>query len=217
MASTSKAPNSRKALVFAGAIFGLACVTSAVAQGNYYRYLNDEGIRVMSHSIPPQYAQKGYEILTHTGQVIKTVPPAPDPDELEAEKAKRTAEREMLAAYAVLARRYSSVEEIYAARDRRLAHLDATIAILRSNIGNLSGQVEDLVSKAAEAERSGREVPQQILKNIDEVKAEQTTTESKLQARIEEHAGIHAEYEADVELFNKGRALEAARKTQSRQ
>lgn len=217
MALTSKVLKTRKALLLASAVCCMAYTASATAQGNYYRYVNDEGVRVMSHSIPPHYAQKGYEILTRTGQVIKTVPPAPDPDELEEEKAKRAAEREMLAAYNVLARRYSGVEEIYAARDRRLAHLDATIAILRSNIGNLRGQIEDLMSKAADAERSGREVPKQILSNIEEIKAEQVTTESKLQARIEEHAGIYSEYEADVELFKKGRALEAADNRKNRQ
>lgn len=217
MALTSKLFKTHKAILLASAVIGLAYAASAWAQGNYYRYVNDEGVKVMSHSIPPHYAQKGYEVLTPTGQVIKTVPPAPDPDELEEEKAERAAEREMLEAYGVLARRYSGVDEIYAARDRRLAHLDATIAILRSNIGNLQGQIEDLMSKAADAERSGREVPKQILSNIEEIKAEQATTESKLQARVDEHACIHSEYEADVELFNKGRALEAARNENKRQ
>lgn len=211
MAYITRASTTLKTLVLVAAGLGFA-VWGAQAQGKYYRYLNEEGVRVMSHTIPPKYAQKGYEVLTRTGQVIEVIPPAPDPEDLQAEKERRAAEREMLAAYEVLARRYSDVSEIYAARDRRLAHLDATIAILRSNIGNLRSQTEELMRKAAEVERSGREVPKQILSNIEEIKAEQATTEAKLAARIEEHAGIHAEYEADVTLFNAGRALEESRR-----
>lgn len=201
-----------KALLIGGCGVGLALFTaSSLAQLKYYRYINKDGVKVISHNIPPEYAQKGYEVMTHTGQVVEVVPAAPDPENLQAELEKRAAEREMMAEYQILARRYSDVNEIYAARDRRLAHLDATIAILRSNIGNLRGQVDDLMRKAADAERSGRDVPKQILKNIEEVKAEQATTEAKLQTRVEQRAGIHAEYEADVELFNAGRALEASR------
>lgn len=185
--------------------------TSGFAQLKYYRYINKDGVKVISHTIPPEYAQKGYEVMTHTGKVIEVVAPAPDPKEAQAELEKRAAERELMAEYEVLARRYSDVDDIYASRDRRLAHLDATIAILRSNIGNLHGQIDGLMSKAAQAERSGREVSDQILSNMEEVKAELATTELKLQTRIEERAGIHEEYENAATLFLKGKALEESR------
>ena len=140
------------------------------------------------------------------------VPPAPDPADLQRVEAERAQERALLAEYEVLARRYSSVKEIYAARDRRLAHLDANIAILRSNIGNISSQVENLMQKAAEVERGGRDVPAQILQSLEETRAELRTTEEMLQARLSEHDVIHAEYEHQVELFKRGKALEEAKK-----
>lgn len=190
----------------------LLCAASAFAQLKYYRYVNKDGVKVISHTIPPEYAQKGYEVMTHTGQVIEVVAPAPDPEDAQAELEKRAAERALMAEYELLARRYSDVEDIYASRDRRLAHLDATIAILRSNIGNLHGQIDGLMSKAAQSERSGREVSEQILSNIEEIKAELATTELKLQTRIEERAGIHDEFESDAKLLLKGKALEESRK-----
>lgn len=214
MAYQTKRPLIGKAFLLGscGAVLALSMVNS-FAQLKYYRYINKEGVKVISHNIPPEYAQKGYEVMTHTGQVLEVVPAAPDPEDMQAELEKRAAEREMMAEYQILARRYSDVDDIYAARDRRLAHLDATIAILRSNIGNLGGQIEDLMHKAADAERSGREVPKQILKNIEGLKAEQATTEAKLQTRVDQRASIHSEYEADVELFKTGRALDASRNT----
>jgi hypothetical protein len=191
----------------------LACSASAFAQIKYYRYLNNDGVKVISHTIPPEYAQKGYEVITHTGKVLEVVSPAPDPEELKQQEITRAKERELMAEYQVLARRYSSISEIYAARDRRLAHLDASIAILRSNIGNISNQVDNLMKKAAEVERSGRDVPQQILQNIEETRAELRTTEEMLQARLDEHGVLHDEYEKQVELFKSGKALEESKKT----
>lgn len=207
----------RRKIVFVAAV-GLwaAChMPCALAQLKYYRYINKDGVKVISHTIPPEYAQKGYEVITHTGKVIEVVPAAPDPEELAQIEAERAKERALLAEYEVLARRYSSVPEIYAARDRRLAHLDANIAILRSNIGNIRNQVEDLMRKAAEVERSGRDVPAHLLKSLEDTRAELKVTEEMLQARLSEHTSIHAEYEQQVELFKRGRTLVESKKNTS--
>ncbi len=190
----------------------LVCSLDALSQMRYYRYVNTDGVKVISHIIPPEYAQKGYEVITHTGKVLEVVPPAPDPEELKQLEIERAKERELMAEYQVLARRYSSVEEIYAARDRRLAHLDASIAILRSNIGNINGQIESLMKKAAEAERAGRDVPQHILQSLANARTELRTTEEMLQARLDEHDAIHDEYEQQVELFKRGKTLEESKK-----
>lgn len=189
----------------------LVCSADALSQIRYYRYLNNDGVKVISHMIPPEYAQKGYEVITHTGKVLEVVPPAPDPQELKQLEIERAKERELMEEYQVLARRYSSADEIYAARDRRLAHLDASIAILRSNIGNINGQIDSLMKKAAEIERSGRDVPQQTLQNIAEIRAELRIAEEMLEARMNEHEVIHEEYEKLVELFKLGKTLEESK------
>lgn len=200
----------------ATALLVLLCLSAISSPGfaerTFYRYFNKDGVRVISHTIPPEYAQKGYEIITHTGKVLKVVPPAPDPEALKEQEAKRARERELMAEYEVLARRYSSIEEIYAARDRRLAHLDANISILRSNIGTINSQVENLMKRAAEVERSGRDVPLQVLQDLEEVRSELRTTEEMLQNRLVEHKSIQQEYEKQVELFKRGKALENSSK-----
>jgi chromosome segregation ATPase len=184
-------------------VFSLCASISFAQQTNFYRYINKDGVKVITNSIPPEYAQKGYEVITRNGQVIKSVAAAEDPAKLQA----KLEERALLAKYEILARRYSSIEDIYSARDRRLANLDATISIQKNNIGNLKSQVVDLMGKAAEAERSGREVPAIILKNIEELKAEVATSEANLQTREDEHRAISNDYEQDVDLFKKGRLL----------
>lgn len=196
--------------LLASAMLGLLVFAhSSLAQARYYRYVNDQGVRVMSSTIPPEYAQKGYEILGPNGQVLRRVDPAPEPEDLE--RVER--ERALQAEYEVLARRYSSADDIISARDRRLAHLDANIAILRGNINSINTQLEQLMGRAANFEREGREVPKSVFNDIDKVREELRTTEEMLQTRLQDHDEIYARFERDVELFNQGRALQEARQS----
>ncbi len=184
----------------------LACLLTAgnaVAQGQFYRYINDDGVKVIASAIPPRFVSRGYEILSPNGQVLKVVKPAPAPEDL----ARVEQERALLETYEILARRYSSADDIIAARDRRLAHLDANIAILRANIGNLNHQIEDLMSRAASSERSGRAVPEHLLNSLTEIRAELSTTENMLRMRLDEHQEIFDKFAADIALFEQGRSL----------
>lgn len=193
----------------------LGVTTPAYAQGKFYRYINDEGVKVISHSIPPKYVPKGYEIINQSGYVIQVVPPALDPEDLKADEAQREKERALLAEYEILARRYSTESEIYAARDRRLAHLNANIAIINSNITSLKNQIDDLMSKAASYERGGRNAPNAVLDNLREVRAELASTEEMLQARVEERDELHGKFEADVTLFRRGKKLIAEKENKT--
>jgi hypothetical protein len=47
----------------------------------FYRYTNDQGVRVLSQSIPPRYVPNGYEVISRTGRVLKVVEPAPSGEE----------------------------------------------------------------------------------------------------------------------------------------
>lgn len=197
--------------ILAAHVLVLSLPIAAKEPGQFYRYINTDGVKVISHSIPPEYAQKGYEIISRTGQVIKTVEAAPDPLKAKEEAERKAKRKELLAEYELLARRYSGEQEIYAARDRRLAHLNANIAILKSNINNLNNQIDGLMTKAADFERSGRAVPATVLQSIEQTRAERATTEEMLKSRVEEHNGIYQEFEDSVALYKKGKALEVSK------
>ena len=197
-----------KTWLFAGLFGGLTVLMNpANAQGKFYRFVNDEGTKVISSTIPPKYVGQGYEVLSANGRVLQVIPPEPAPED----KARVEAERALMAQYKVLARRYSSVRDILSARDRRLAHLDANIAILRSNISNLNSQIEENMSKAANFERAGKKIPGHIFTAIDELRAEMKGSEEVLRARLAEHKSIHEKFADDVALYEQGKKLQASR------
>lgn len=182
---------------------------TCLAQGKLYRYVNDQGTKVISSSIPPKYVSRGYEILSPNGRVMQVIEPEPEPE--DKERVER--EKALLAEYELLARRYSAITDIEAARERKLGRLDANIAILRGNISNLTSQIEDHMSSAASYERSGKKVPAHIFNSIDELRAEVKSTEQVLRLRLAEHKEIHNSFDADIELFKKGKELEKQSQT----
>lgn len=202
--------------LLAGVLLGSA-PSIALEPGQLYRYIDENGVKVMSSSLPPEYAQKGYEIINHHGRVVKSVDPAVDPEIAEKEAARKARERKLLAEFEVLDRRYSSEKEIYAARDRKLSHLDANIAILNSNINTLEDQIDSLTSKAAGFERSGRKVPATILQGLEETRAELLSTKEMLVSRKEEYQQIHEQFDQHAKLYRQGKELATKKLLDARQ
>lgn len=135
-----------------------------------YRYVDSRGVTVLdTQGVPPEYVGKGYEVLNQRGRVIQVVPPAPTADEIrQAQAAKVQADAD-----AQLTHLYTSVADIDRARSRRLAELDALIAVAQGNVQGLAAQQSTLQSQAADQERAGRQVPKTLLDQMDDLRDQQ--------------------------------------------
>lgn len=190
----------------------LGCLVASVnVHAQYFRYLNENGTKVIASSIPPEAVPRGYEIINSSGEVIDVIAPAPKKEDL-AQVAKEIA---ILEKFDILARRYSSESDIFAARDRQVAHLDANIKILQGNINTLNSQLDDLMQRAANYERQGKKIPEFVFENIEKVKSEIATTKRMLTSREQDHKEIFDDYQKDVDLFKEGKKLLEKRATAS--
>jgi hypothetical protein len=167
------------------------------AQGHFYRYVNDEGVKVLGHSIPPELVHKGYEIISPTGRVLQTIEPAPPPAELEKERA--LAELEVK--YEMLAKRYSTERDIEAAKSRKLVHIDASILLVQSSIESVQAEINDLTRRAADFERAGQVVPQNILSSLAVLNDKMAATKAILSLREGEKQTILDRFSQERELF----------------
>jgi len=154
-----------------GVLLG-SLLCAATAQAELYRYVDDGGVVVLNRQgVPPQYIGKGYEVLNDQGRVTQVIPPAPTAEErqrlLEA-KARAGSDAQLL-------RLYASVEDVERAETRKLAELDSVIGITHGNLQSLHAQQANLQSQAAAHERAGREVPKQLLTQIDNLNKEQAS------------------------------------------
>jgi hypothetical protein len=185
-----------------------------------YRYTNDEGNMVVDDRIPTEYASRGYEILNEEGVVTKVVP-----RELTEEELKQRGVEEKMAAAAAaeeerlrkwdesLLLRYSTIEDIEAARERALRELRIRVSILKSNIRSLKQQVENYQAVAADIERSGGTVDLAQLATIDELQSEIWVTERSVVDRQLEVERVQKEFQLDIDRFGKLLELVELRRT----
>ncbi|MCQ4312442.1 DUF4124 domain-containing protein [Pseudomonas stutzeri] len=175
---------------------------AAAAHADLYRYVDDKGVVVLDrHGVPPQHIGKGYEVLNDQGRVTRVVPPAPTPEErqrlLEA-KARAGSDAQLL-------RLYASVKDVERARARKLSELDSVIGITRGNLQALRTQQGNLQSQAANHERAGRQVPEQLLMQIDNLNKEQASLRRDIerykQARNKAEISFGKERERVAELL----------------
>lgn len=180
----------------------------AVQAGLMYRYINDEGNVVLDYQVPASDIGKGYEILNEDGVVLEVVPRELTDEERanvstqERQLAGAEAEQERLRAWdESLLLRYSTLEDIEAARDRALGSLLINLSILKSNTRSLKHQVENYQTQAAQIERTGREVDVERLAAIEDLQSEISAIERSVVDRTQEMEDVRAEYQLDIDRF----------------
>jgi len=182
---------------------GLALSSPSYAQAKLYRYINDRGVVVIDYSIPSQYVPYGYEVLNNRGQVVEKIEPTPTGKELEAKQQ----QQDIFDDYKKLKRRYSNIDDIERAKQRKLENLETNIAILNGNISGLNSNMETLIAQAAKQERLGRTVSKTLLEKMETLKKELSVANNLLRIRQEESTTIVNRYEDEKVRFEAGESL----------
>lgn len=174
-----------------------------------YRYRNAEGNPVVAYQVPPEYVANGYEILSPTGALVAVVPRQLDDSErgsIDARarsESEAAAERERLRKWdESLLLRYSTIEDIEAARQRALRDLRIRVSILKGKLRTLKQQVETYQAQAADQERLGQPVNAEHLNAIDDLQSEIAVTERAVRDRQAEIDSVDESYDRDVERFS---------------
>lgn len=173
-----------------------------------YRYLNAEGNIVIDYQVPAELIKNGYEVLGKDGTVLREVPRQLTQQELQdlsdEEKRQKTEleEKERIRKWdESLLLRYSSVEDLDAARERALRELRIRITILRGNARSLKSSVEAEQAKAANVERAGGEVDMSLLDRIDTLQQEIAVIERAIKDRQKEIVEVEKSFQKDIERF----------------
>lgn len=182
----------------------------------YYRYQDESGNNVISSTIPPEFANQGYDIVSPRGNVLRHVPPKRTPAEIEAEKkqlaemekAKRLAEqtaeqqKEQAQKDKILLQMFSSVEDVERSRDQKLHAIKVLEGITEESI---SRQKEILEQEQQEADAIGQNgsVPEKLKERIEKTKANILDSEQFLKKKEKEKEEIHNQYQKLIERFKK--------------
>lgn len=166
-----------------------------------YRYKNNEGTTVLDSTIPPEYVNNGYEVMSLSGKVLRVVKPVVqgvEAEQLQKEKLLRDQrEREDIQ----LRRSYSNISDIDAAKNRNLESLRGNIGILHSNLTSARTRLQTYQSQAAAIERAGRQLPDELLKNINSLVQEEKDIQVQIQQREQEYRVVEQKFDSDRQRF----------------
>ena len=158
-------------------------------------HARDRASSQQPEALPEEGLYAGYDIVDSQGRVIRSVAPAPTPEQQKALRAERAQARDVERQGQrdrELLRMYAAPDDAERARDRQIAALQLNIDYARGNISQTRNRLEQEISNAARIERSGREVPE----NTSVVIGRYTRQIEDLEAEI-------VQYEADIEQVRK--------------
>lgn len=179
------------------AVFMLVVWTSPLmAAGYLYRYKDANGRPVISRSIPPEFVDKGYEVLTEQMRIVRVVPPADVREKMLAEEKARKAQVENDKR---LLRTYNSAQEAEEARNRKVQELELFIDAKKKGVDRLQKNLAEALQNAADTERQGKEVSKELLKNIEAIKVQIQEEQAKLITMRKELQVVRGEFADDIE------------------
>ena len=191
------------------ALFVAMLLVSVSTQAdNLYRYKNDVGGTVVDWRVPPEFAGRGYEVLNAQGQVIEVVPRQLSSGELQNKDLVKRLQQEAKFERARLAKwdkflllRYSTVEDIDAARDRALRDLKIRLSILASNQRTARNRLESVLARVADMERRGDVPLEQDLDAIAALRADIANTGRAIKEREAQVLEVTDSFDEDRSRF----------------
>ncbi len=173
-----------------------------------YRYHNAEGVLVIDHKVPPEFVDKGYDVVSKNGQLILRVPPYTEKKEGELDADKQGGQSD---SDEYLLRSYSSVAEIDAASDRKLLQLQNEIQVIEKNLGDARALRQAEQKRAANMQRGGRKVSESLLRHIKLLDRQQQDALQMLEVRRKEYTEVEARYKDYADRYRQLTASQPAR------
>ncbi len=207
----------KKKIVTACALLSLVAANPAAAA--FKCWTNADGVRECGNAVPPEYAQQGSRTINERGMTIDVQERAKTEEELARERAEIEA-REAAEAEAkrlqeeserhdrVLLATFTSEKELLASRDRKLASIQATIEVTQATMDNLSASMNTYRRKAADLERVGKPVPEDLLQDIASLQQQLDDKAVYIANREREVAELKDQYQSDLLRFRELKALQ---------
>lgn len=191
-----------------------ALFSSTFVEARLYRYTDSNGQTVISNTVPAKASVRGYEVLDNKGRVTETIDAAPTQQELDARAAReerKKAQAQQQGEDTKLLKRFSTPDDAVRAMYRKLQELKSLNQLKRGNIAVLSNQLDDERSRAANLERSGRDIPGSTLEKIDRLQGQIGDIEKEIASQNKEIDAVRDRFKADIrrleELTDKPRTL----------
>jgi hypothetical protein len=162
-------------------IFGLLlslAVQAEQAEHNRYKWKDAEGNLHYDDALPPAALQFGYDVVNKSGMVVKHVDAPRTPEQIQADKAAAAKLAEEKHAMEEQAQRdqqmlaaYPNEQDLSRAQQGQLDSLDQEAHATQVSLASQEKSLTDMLSRAADLERSGKPVPGALSTQIETQRA----------------------------------------------
>jgi len=179
-----------------------------------YRWVDEEGNVHYSDRLPPEQAKAARSHLDKRGIETKRIEAAKTAEELAREKELeelRAVEQRLINEQQerdlVLMRTFRSEDDILMARDGKLASIDTSIQIDRTNIHRMKLKLSYMQKNAADIERQGQKISANLLKDIESTRKSLRDSHANIIHKEQQKASIREKYSNDLARFRELKKL----------
>jgi len=172
---------------------------------NVFRWVDDEGKVHYGATVPPEYADKPYEIISEFGVVLDRIDPMAEepPVEVEEEEPEPlyTEDEIRLRTDRLLVLKYHSEEDIFEAMEVEIANLGYDARILNQANSSLLKSLAAQAREAADRQRAGMPPDAQTVEQVERVQSRLRRGADSLAALQDREDKIRAVFMAELERY----------------
>ena len=168
-------------------------------------WTNNEGVKECGNVVPPEYSQEGHEELSAQGVTVKKTARAKTIDELaeEDEANREQVEQERLSVEQaskdrVLVDTFTTEEDLILTHDGKLLAIDSRITHTKQVADSLEKQLENLKEQAANHERAGKSLTEELLAQLDSVNRQIDEQMAFITSLQQKKIDLRAQFNADL-------------------
>ena len=173
-----------------------------------YKWVDAEGQVHYSNRLPPEAVKHRREVINEQGRTVKVYrAPLTAEEKLEEERLKELekkrlelAEKRAIHDRSLLAT-YSNTDDMYVAMQGKLGAVESLIKLTNSRINSLQNRLLELTEEAASYERSGRQLPDNLQRQISNLRDQIDQNKAFVEDKNLEMEDIRLQSEADIRRF----------------
>jgi predicted metalloendopeptidase len=183
-------------------VCGMLVVTASLqVHADLFRYRDENGQLVLSHTIPNDRVKAGYEIVDEYGVLIKRVEPQLSEAAYREKLRREAAFKECLKTMERVRKLYQTEADIDYALNKGLESIDQSINNIKANLSVTSNQRQEFEEQAGQLDIQGRDIPNALLDNIERAKSQERTFNEEIEKRYAEKLRLRKSNEFDRKVF----------------
>lgn len=201
----SKSLHTLGLILAAAALAGMPLQSQAA---RLYKWVDDEGNTHYGDKVPPEYSKQERKVLNDQGVQVDKLDAAKTPEQIAEERRlaqkRREEERKLAEQKAhdrMLLATFTTEDDMIMTRDGKIAAIESVIRITQGRIQKLNQTIEEYTRQAANLERAGKPVPDDLHNRITQARNQVDSYQGFIRAKHREQEAIRKQFEGDIRRF----------------